>query len=142
MSTNDQDKKAWQHGMEKLPQAVGDFEVERDNIGLLFVDTQNYDTRPDCGIGKIIGATNPEVAEYVYSRLKEMVIPNCVKLLEFFRKNQLRVFYAAFGASMPDGSDMLTLRKMRLKEVPAFTTESFEYQIIDELGGSFHLDLF
>jgi nicotinamidase-related amidase len=32
---------------------------------------------------------------------------------------------------MPDGSDMLPLRKM--SKVPAFTTESTEFQVIDEL---------
>ena len=132
MSQTISEMKAWQKGMEKFPKAVGDFEVDPRNIGLLLVDMQNYDAHPDYGIGKNIQTTNPEVANYYLLRLK-VVVANCAKLLDFFRKNKLRVFHAAFGASMPDGSDMLTLRKMRLKEVPAFTTESFEYQILEEL---------
>jgi nicotinamidase-related amidase len=61
------------------------------------------------------------------------VVPNAVRLVEFFRQKKLSVFHAAFGASLLDGSDMLPLRKMRIREVPAFTTEDFEYQILEEL---------
>jgi len=124
--------KAWQKGMEKFPKAVGDFDIDPKKIGLLLVDMQYYDAHPDYGLGKVLRTANPEVADYFFSRLKE-VVPNCAKLLRFFRLNKLPVFHAAFGASAMDGSDMLPLRKLRLKEVPAFTTENFEYQILDEL---------
>lgn len=124
--------KAWQAGMEKFPKAVGDFDVEAKNIGLLVVDMQYYDAHADYGIGKNIRVTHPEVADYYLSRLKG-VVPNCAKLLHFFRQNKWRVFYASFGASMVDASDLHPLRKMRLREVPAFTTEDFEYQILEEL---------
>ena len=124
--------KAWQKNMEKFPKAVGDFEINPRKVGLLLVDMQNYDAHPDYGIGKNLKVNNPEVADYFFSRLK-VIVPNCARLLRFFRLNKLPVFHAAFGASMLDGSDMLPLRKLRLREVPAFTTESFEYQILDEL---------
>lgn len=122
----------WQQGIEKFPQAVGAFEIDPRKIGLVLVDMQNYDAHPDHGIGKQLKKTHPEVADYYLSRL-QIVVPNCGKLLAFFRQNKLPVFHAAFGASMFDGSDMLPLRKMKLKEAPAFTVESFEYQILDEL---------
>ncbi|OGP94304.1 MAG: hypothetical protein A2157_02115 [Deltaproteobacteria bacterium RBG_16_47_11] len=125
-------ERAWQKGIEKFPKAVGDFEINPRKMGLLLVDMQNYDATPDYGIGKNLKTSNPEVADYFFSRLK-VVVPNCAKLIRFFRLNKLPVFHAAFGASMLDGSDMLPLRKLRLREVPAFTTESFEYQILDEL---------
>lgn len=125
-------KKAWQKDIDKFPKAVGDFEVSHDNIGLLLVDLQNYDAHPDYGIGKNLKTANPEVADYYLSRLK-VVVSNCVKLLQFFRKNKRPIFFACFGSSTADGSDMLPLRKMRLKEVPAFNTEDFEYQILDDL---------
>jgi nicotinamidase-related amidase len=127
------ERKPWQVGMEKLPRAVGDFEVNRDHIGLLVVDMQYYDAHPDYGVGKKLKSSHEETAGYYLPRLKNVVIPNSVKLLEFFHKHQLRVFYAAFGASMPDASDLHPLRKMGLKEAPAFTTEDFEYQILEEL---------
>ena len=41
----------------------------------------------------------------------------------------MRIFYGAYGASSPlDGSDLHPLRQARLKEVPSFTTEDFEFQ--------------
>lgn len=124
--------KAWQKGMEKFPKAVGDFEIDPKNISLLLVDMQNYDAHPNYGIGEKLQTTNPEVANYYLSRLK-IVIPNCAKLLLSFRKNALPIFHAAFGASMSDGSDLLPLRKIKLREDLPFTTASFEYQILDEL---------
>ncbi len=125
-------KKAWQAGMDKLPQAVGEFEVEPKNICLLIVDMQYYDASPDHGIGKSLKAIKREAADYYLGRLK-VIVPNCAKLIEFFRRNNLRVIYALFGASMLDGSDMHPLRKLKFKEVPAFTTEDFEYQVLAEL---------
>jgi nicotinamidase-related amidase len=122
----------WRKGIEKFPKAMGDFEVDPKNISLLVVDMQNYDAHPDYGIGKNLKSANPEVADYYLPRLK-VVVSNCTKLLHFFRKNKMRIFYAAFGAAMPDGSDMLPLRKMMMHQVPAFTTEDFEYQILDDL---------
>ncbi len=118
--------------MEKLPQVVGDFEVDPDNIGLLVVDMQYYDAHSDYGVAKTLKANKPETASYYIPRL-EVVVPNCAKLLNFFRKSGLYVFYGAFGASMLDGSDMHPLRKMKFDEAPAFTTEDFEYQILEEL---------
>jgi nicotinamidase-related amidase len=93
---------------------------------------QYYDAHQGYGVVKNYRDANPEAAQYYISRLK-IVAPNCAKLVNFFRKHNLRVFFANFGSSMLDGSDMHPLRKMRLKEVSAFTTQDFEYQILDEL---------
>jgi nicotinamidase-related amidase len=76
---------------------------------------------------------DPDAAKYYSDRLK-VVIPNCAKLLDFFRKKKMRIFYACFGASLLDGSDLHPLRQARLKEVPAFTTEDFEFKVLEELA--------
>jgi len=125
-------KKDWEKDYERIPHAVGQFEVDSKNIALLFVDMQYYVAHPDYAVLKNYIATDPEAAKYYSDRLK-VIIPNCAKLLSFFRKSKLRVFYACFGASLLDGKDLHPLRQMRLKEVPAFTTEDPEYQILEEL---------
>jgi nicotinamidase-related amidase len=131
--TGDLCKKAWQKGMDKLIKAVQDFDIDPSNIALLIVDMQYYDAHPDYGIGKNLktNKSKEETANYYFSWLK-VVVPNCAKLIDFFRKNKLRIFHAAYGASMRDGSDVHPMRKMK-GEAPAYTTEDFEYQILDEL---------
>jgi nicotinamidase-related amidase len=126
------DKKAWQKGLDRIPQAVGEFPVEPANMALLVIDMQYYVAHPDYGVLKNYIDSDPEAAQYYSDRLK-IVIPNCAKLLDFFRKNKIRVFYGCFGASLLDGSDLHPLRQARLKEVPAFTTEDFEFKVLEEL---------
>jgi len=125
-------QKAWQKGLERIPQAVGEFPVDPKNMALLVIDMQYYVAHPDYGVLKNYIETDPEAAQYYSDRLK-IIIPNCVKLLDFFRNEKIRVFYGAFGASLLDGSDLHPLRQLRLKEVPAFTTEDFEFKVLDEL---------
>jgi nicotinamidase-related amidase len=125
-------KKAWQKGLDRIPQAVGEFPVDPKYMALVVIDMQYYVAHPDYGVLKNYIAADPEAAQYYSDRLK-IIIPNCAKLLDFFRKNKMRVFFGAFGASLPDGSDLHPLRQMRLKEVPAFTTEDFEFKVLEEL---------
>ena len=124
--------KSWQKGFPAYPRSFNDFPIDPTTTTLLLVDMQYYDASPDYGIGLALQKTYPDIANYLLPRIK-IVIANFQKLLEFFRKNNLRVFYVSFGASMPDASDMLPLRKMKSSETPAFTTADFEYQILDEL---------
>ncbi|MEE9611905.1 MAG: isochorismatase family cysteine hydrolase, partial [Desulfatiglandales bacterium] len=125
-------KKAWQKGLDRMPQAVGEFPVDGQNMALLVIDMQYYVAHSDYGVLKNYVEWDPEAARYYADRLK-IVVPNCAKLIAFFRKNKMRVFYGAFGASLLDGSDLHPLRQMRLKEIPAFTTEDFEFKILEEL---------
>lgn len=128
----DSKKKAWEKGLDAIPRAVGEFSIDPTKLALLVTDMQYYDAHPDYGVMKNYMATSPEAAQYYSSRIKT-IVPNCAKLLAFFRKNNLRIFYASFGASLLDGSDLHPLRQMRLKEVPAFTTEDFEFKILEDL---------
>lgn len=125
-------QKAWQKGLERIPQAVGEFPVDPKNMALLVIDMQYYVAHPDYGVLKNFIETDSEAAQYYSDRLK-IIIPNCVKLLDFFRNEKIRVFYGAFGASLLDGSDLHPLRQLRLKEVPAFTTEDFEFKVLEEI---------
>ncbi len=129
----------WRLDLSKYPQAMADFEVDPKNLVLIITDMQYYDAHPGYGLGNIIREQCPGVAEYYIPRLK-LVTSNCAKILSFFRRNKLKVFHMTFGASLPDGSDMLPLRKLRDAEIErqtgvksAFTKGSFEHNILDEL---------
>jgi nicotinamidase-related amidase len=131
--------KDWREELAKYPKLLADFEIKLENSALIIVDMQYYDAHPDYGLGRIVGKQSPRVGEYFFPRLK-IVVSNCARILSFFRKNKLKVFHATFGASLPDGSDMLPLRKMRDVEIEkqtgiksTFTRGTFEHQILDEL---------
>jgi len=125
-------QKAWQRGLDGIPQAVGNFPVDKENMALLVIDMQYYVAHPDYGVLKNFIETNPAAAKYYCDRLK-IIVPNCVKLLDCFRKNKMRIFYGAYGAALLDGADLHPLRQARLKEVPSFTTEDFEFKVLDEI---------
>jgi len=125
-------QKAWQKGLDGIPQAVGEFPVNKENMALLVIDMQYYVAHPDYGVLKNFIETNPEAAKYYCDRLK-IIVPNCVKVLECFRRNKMRIFYGAYGAALLDGADLHPLRQARLKEVPSFTTEDFEFKVLEEI---------
>ena len=59
-------KKAWEKGLEKIPQAVGEFPVDPKNMALLVIDMQYYVAHPDYGVLKNFIETDPESAQYYY----------------------------------------------------------------------------
>jgi len=125
-------KKDWQEGLDRIPQAVGDFPIDPARLALVVVDMQYYVAHPKYGVLRNYIQSDPEAAKYYSDRIS-VVVSNCAKLLDFFRKKKMRVFFACFGASLLDGADLHPLRQMRLKEVPAFTTEDFEFKVLKEL---------
>ncbi|MFC1929664.1 cysteine hydrolase family protein [Chloroflexota bacterium] len=133
-------EKAWHKEMEGYFGATADFEPDPMTTALILVDAQYVGSHPDYGVAKKYRETFPEKGNYYTSRLTDVYIPNCIKLLNFFRKHHLRVAYTAFGSLLPDTSDALPLRKLKDAETERktgvkvlFNTESAEYQIIDEL---------
>ncbi len=121
-----------------MPPVMADFEPDPKKTGLLLVDIQVYGADPDYGVAKKYSVLYPELARYFSQRFNEMALPNCIRLLKFFREHKLRVFHAAFGALMPDGSDALPLRRIRAEELAKKTgintlptVDKFDYQIID-----------
>ena len=89
-------QKAWQKGIEKIPQAVGEFSVDKKNTALLVIDMQYYVAHPDYGVLKNYIETDPESAEYYCDRLK-IAVPNCAKLLDCFRKTRCVFFMGPMG---------------------------------------------
>jgi biuret amidohydrolase len=88
------------------------------------------------GLGLTLQAEYPEVASYYFKRLKEIVIPNHIRLIKFFRHHKLKVIYLTVGPVLPDGSDELLLTKLRKKAVRKslrFHQGTFEHGILEEI---------
>lgn len=117
-----------------------DFEIDVLKTALLVIDMQKYGYHPDFALGKLLRKEAPEVFSYLFSRLRDIVIPNIARLLDFFRGNRLRVIYLAVGPLLPDGSDMIARRRsrdlLRLRRTGInhfFNAGTPEHEVLDEL---------
>ncbi len=79
----------WREGFDRTPRFVEDFELDPQATALMIIDMQYSNAHPDYGIGHFLKESYPEAADYYFDRLTRLVIPNQLKLLNFFRKNRM-----------------------------------------------------
>ncbi|MFH1480979.1 MAG: isochorismatase family cysteine hydrolase [Pseudomonadota bacterium] len=101
----------WMEGMVQWPPIRPDFPIDAHHFMLVTVDMQNYLWDPACGLAKVIREDMPEIADYYFPRLKDIVIPNHIKLIDFLRKNSIPLIYITVGPEREDGKDFLGLRQ-------------------------------
>jgi len=127
---------SWKINLEKYHSIAPDFDLDPNSTALLIIDMQYLDAHYDYGLGLTLRTEYPEVASYYFKRLTEIVIPNHIRLLEFFRRNSLKIIYLTVGSVLPDGSDALFLSKFRKEAVGKsllFPQGSFEHGILEEV---------
>ena len=119
---------------------VVDFDIIPSSTALAIIDMQKYGCCRDIGLGPVYVRETPETAEYWFSRISEVAIPNIRNLLQFFRKDKLRVIYICVGPLLPDASDLSRRRRLRdqsrLKISGIdhfFSPGTLEHEIVDEL---------
>lgn len=100
----------WMSGVERWPRALPEFEFEAKSTALMIVDMQNFCARADCGLGPVLKVNYPDMYIYYEKRL-ELVVKNTLKLLQFFRENNMRVIFTTTGPFLEDGSDYFTPRR-------------------------------
>lgn len=123
----------WRAGMETLPRFVPEMRLEAPKTALLLIDIQHYSTLPEYGVGPHLKRDFPECFEYYYGRIEKLVLPNCRRLLDFFRGGGLRVIYLTIGSAVPDASDLRPLRARAASAKCNFWVGSPEYRIRDEI---------
>lgn len=125
---------SWKDGIGKLPRIVPDFELDAQKTALMIIDMQYGSAHPDYGLGLYHKEKYPEVHSYYYGRIARTVIPNHIRLLNFFRENRLRIVYLALGSMLQDGSDLAPLRQRRSNSTKANRwAGDFEYRILEEI---------
>jgi nicotinamidase-related amidase len=130
----------WKDGVENWPRALPTFEIDPETTALIIVDVQNYDAKRGYGLANVTKEKYPEMYDYYYDRVDQLVLPNCKRLLHYFRENQYRVLFLTIGPELPDGSDYFTPRRAKDQEVQKrtgkitlFCKGSFEHAVVDEL---------
>ena len=131
----------WRAGLAEWPRPLADAVIDPDSTALMIIDMQNYDTKPDRGLGIIMHRDYSAMAEYYYSRIRDVVLPNHLRLLEHFRSNGRRIIFVTVGPELPDGSDMIPRRVRRIRRQSqatgvdvTFADGSADHAIIDELA--------
>lgn len=103
---------SWRDDLERLPLlAPVAFEIEPEKTGLVVIDMQYVDAHREHGLGKSLKANQPDVWAYYFDEVERRVIPNTARLLATFRRLGLRVIYLTLGPLLPDGADMVSLRR-------------------------------
>ena len=87
------------------------FELTSGETALVIVDMQYVDAHRDHGLGESLRASHPDVWDYYFTRIEQLVLPNCAQLLEAFRAYGMRVIHLTLGPQLADGADLPALRK-------------------------------
>lgn len=129
---------SWRDDLERLPRlAPTEFELEPDRTGLVVVDMQYVDAHRDHGLGKSLRTNQPDIWSAYFERVEDYVIPNTRRLLDAFRRLQLRVIYLTLGPVLPNGADMVALRRPQgsvALDSLFHHAGTFEHRILEELA--------
>ena len=82
------------------------FQLDPGSTALIVVDMQYASGSRQHGLGKLLAAQGRlQEAEYRFSRIDKLIIPNTQRLLECFRALGARVIYVTLGPRAADYSD-------------------------------------
>jgi nicotinamidase-related amidase len=108
-------------------------EIDPATTCLVVVDLMYATGSPDTGLGAFLASQGRlHEAEYRYTRIAELVVPNTKRLLEFFRERDLRRIFLTYGSEVSDYSD-LTDQMRALCEGTRNRVGLREHEILDEL---------
>lgn len=73
---------------------------------LVILDMQEGYLNPEIGVGPFLRTNYPEIHRYYYDRLNQIVMPNILRLRDFFRGRNLQIFYTRMGILLPGARDL------------------------------------
>ncbi len=101
--------------------------------GLLYIDVQNYNARPDGGEYRDEGLTSQQAEkkyDYFFSQLKTVVLPNMQRLQTACRRKSIEVLYTTIESLTRDGRDRSLDYKITGFNVPK---GSWDGLVLDEI---------
>lgn len=108
-------------------------EIDPARTCLVVVDIQYATGTRTTGLGALLAAQGRlHEAEYRYSRIEQLVVPNSKRLLDAFRERDLRRVFLTYGSEVEDYSDLTD----QMKELCRSTKNRVglrEHEIVDEL---------
>ena len=108
-------------------------EIDPATACLVVVDMQYATGHPETGLGRLLASQGRlHEAEYRYTRIREQVVPNTKRLLEYCRANDVRRVFLTYGSEVSDYSDLPPHVRI-LCEATNNRAGEREHEIIDEL---------
>jgi nicotinamidase-related amidase len=108
-------------------------EIEPARTCLVVVDIMYATGSSETGLGRLLAAQGRlHEADYRYTRIREKVVPNTKRLLDFCRAHDIRRVFLTYGSEVSDYSD-LTDQMRALCEATNNRVGEREHEIIDEL---------
>ncbi len=86
--------------------SVAEWDIDPQRSALVILDMQKAYAEPSLGVGLMLRRNYPAIHRYYYSRLIQQVIPNILRLRDFFRTHHLEVIYTRMGLLLPGGQDL------------------------------------
>jgi nicotinamidase-related amidase len=118
--------------------SLREWDIDPQRTALLVLDLQRGYVESDLGIGPRIQRSFPEVHEYYYPRMTRTVVPNVVRLQDFFRQHGVQIIYTRMGLQLPDGRDIPDWSWRRHhtsgEEAGLFAKSAQEHDLIPELS--------
>lgn len=108
-------------------------EINPASTCLVVVDVMYATGNPETGLGRLLASQGRlHEAEYRYSRIAEKVVPNSSRLLDYFRRHDLRRVFLTYGSEVSDYSDLSPQMK-GICEATGNRVGEREHEIVEEL---------
>jgi nicotinamidase-related amidase len=114
--------------------AITEWLVDVDKTALLLMDLQAAYVRPDVGLGPMLARDFLREHAYYYGRLRDVVIPNAVRLLHAFRELAQPVVFTRLGTMLPGGRDLPPWSWRSRAMEARYARGDREYEIVPELA--------
>lgn len=130
MKTNDKYLSFYYATMKDFPEIT----LNPDTTALLIVDMQNEFILRDCGEALKFKETG-EWERWIpfHDRLDDIAIPNTVKLLNYFRENNMEVTFGRIACLKENGNDRSPVQKSEGWNGMLIPVDSYNAQMIKEL---------
>lgn len=79
--------------------------INPQECALIIIDMQNYQVNASSTCVKSLEKVVPGMTEYFVKQVYEVVNPNISRLLDFFRKNEIPIYYTKFACRRNDRKD-------------------------------------
>jgi nicotinamidase-related amidase len=108
-------------------------EIDPARTCLVVVDIQYATGTRTTGLGRVLASQGRlDEAEYRFSRIERFVLPNTSRLLEAFRRHDLRRVFLTYGSEVSDYSDLSPQIRTLCEQTNNRAGER-EHEIVDEL---------
>ncbi len=117
--------------------SITEWEIDPARTALLVLDMQRGYADPTMGVAQTLRRAQ-EVHQYYYSRLSTTVLPNILRLRDFFRAQRLEVIYTRMGSQLSSSRDLppwsWRASQSGRPESNFFARGTPEYEIVPELA--------